>query len=238
MVAFNFGSLNPFGAGAGNSFLFILAVILIAVMIIGLLGVIIYFFVVKKQFWIRIHVFRLVGNIPTRVAIFSAREVPMGMAGDKLWRVAPKGFLKFKIIKWLPVGKFQTAPSEFWYWIRQDGEWINFTPSDIDSISQKMNVKFVQEDMRLQRLATDRLLEQRLMDKTFWEKWKDTIMLAIFFLVIAVCVVLIFYQFSKLLDKVFPMVELLTRSLSLVEQTCKITYNSTSGGYEGLIPVS
>ena len=58
-----------------------------------------------------------------------------------------------------------------WYYIREDGEWINFKQINIDEESRKMNVKFVQEDMRLQRLATERILEQRLLNKSFWEKY-------------------------------------------------------------------
>lgn len=222
---FNVGNLSSLGS--------ILLVVFIAVFILGCIGALIWFNVVKKQYWIKIKTFRLVGNTPTKVGEWCAKEIPFGMAGDKLWRVAPMGIVSraFKIVKWLPVGKIQSAPSEFWYWIRKDGEWINFSLADIDEISSLASVKFVQEDMRLQRLATDRLLEQRLMQKTFWEKWKDTIMLVIFFLVTAVCMVIIFYQWSKLLDKMQPLVQSLTQSLNIIQRTCNL--NATSSG---LIP--
>lgn len=233
------GSLNPLASakiGSLSSFASALIIFFVIVVILGLLAVIILMFVVKRQYFITIRVFRNVGNIPTQIAIFKAKEVPMGMAGDKLWRVAPNSVLMmaFKIVKWLPVGKKQTAPNEFWYWIREDGEWINFIMSDIDEISRKMNVKFVQEDMRLQRLATDRLLEQRLMNKTFWEKWGNVIMTIIFFLVIAVCVVIIFYQWSKLIDKMSPLVDATTKSLNIISRTCPALTNATGGS--GLIP--
>jgi len=216
-------------------------VIGIAIVIMVLLAGFLFLMIIRKQYWINIHVFRLIGNIPTRVATYKAKEVPFGLAGDKLWRVAPQGMfsLPFKIIKWLPVGKIQSAPREWWYWIRSDGEWINFDLQDIDEISKKAGVRFVQEDMRLQRLATERLLEQRLMDKSFWEKWKDTIMLIIFFLVIAVCMVLLFYQWGKLLDKTLPLVEAITKSLNIVTNTCGQEFmNRTSqAGASGLVPV-
>jgi len=219
-------SLGTFGA--------ILLVFIISIVILGLIGFLIFINSAKKQYWIRIHVFRMVGNVPTRVAIYNAKEVPFGMAGDKLWRVAPMGAVSriFKVIKWLPVGKLQTARNEFWYWIREDGEWINFIQSDIDEISRRAGVKFVKEDMRLQRLATERLLEQRLMNKSFWEKWGNVIMTVIFFLVIAVCVVVIFYQFGKIVDKLNPLIDNLAKAVQLAERTCAI--NQT--GANGLIP--
>lgn len=230
--------LNSFG-GFGNmsSLGMILLIFAIAIVILGLIGFIIYIYIIKKAYYIKIPVYRLIGNTPTRIAIFTAKEVQMGMAGDKLWRVASAGINKIKVIKWLPVGKKQSAPNEFWYWIREDGEWINFSISDIDKISRDAGVKFVQEDMRLQRLATDRLLEQRLMNKSFWDKWGDKILTVIFFLVIAVCMVIIFYQFSKLVDKLVPLVDSIDSSLNVVMRTCGMNLTQSGSGGSGLVPV-
>lgn len=238
-------NINPFAnvnlGGSLGTLGSILLVIAISVVVIGLIGVLIYWRSIKKQYWINIHVFRLIGNVPTRVAIYSAKEIPFGMAGDKLWKVAPSGFNKFKTIKWLPVGKIQSAPKEFWYYIREDQEWINFALDDLNKISKNMGIRFVQEDMRLQRLATERLLEQRLMNKTFWEKWGTTIMMVIVFLVIAVCMVLIFFQFGKLMDK-FAQVEATQLETAKIllrvfgENYIDKALNQTSGGTGGLVP--
>jgi len=238
-------SLNPFAnIGVGGSigtYGQIALIITIAVVVLGLVGLLVYWRIVKKSYWIKIHVFRLIGNIPTRVAVYSAREIPFGMAGDKLWKVAPSGMFKFNTIKWLPVGKIQTAPREFWYYIREDQEWINFSLDDLNDIQKKAGIRFVQEDMRLQRLATERLLEQRLMKKDFWEKWGATIMLVTLFLVMAICMVIIFYQFGQLL-------EMFTNVEATQLETSKILYktfgdsyingalNSTFGGNQGLVP--
>jgi len=223
--------LNPFanmGGGLGGSigtYGSIALIITLAVVILGGIAFLIYWRSTSKQYWIKIHVFRLIGNIPTRVAIYSAREVAFGMAGDKLWKVAPSGMMKmFKAIKWLPVGKIQTAPKEFWYYIREDGEWINFSMEDLNEIQKKAGVRFVQEDMRLQRLATERLLEQRLMKKSFWEQWGSTVMLITLFLVMAICMVIMFYQFGKLLDEF--------TSVSGVQlETSKILYKTFGDNY-------
>lgn len=230
-------SLNPFASinlgSSWGTFGAIGLVIVIAVVILVLIGFLVYFFIVNKQYWIKIHLYRLVGNVPTRIAIHCAKEVPFGMAGDKLWRVAPNSVWTkaFKIIKWLPIGKIQSAPNEFWYYIREDGEWINFRLADLDKVSKESGVKFVVEDARLSRLAIERLLEQRLMDKTFWEKWSGVIMTFILFLVLAVAVVIIFFMWGKLIDKMTPLIEQLTNALKEVTTRC-----SSGGGASGLIP--
>lgn len=238
----NVTSLNPFSdislGGHLGTMGSITLVIAIVVVILGCIGALIYWRVIKKNYWIRIHLFRLIGNIPTKVAEYSAKEVAFGMAGDKLWRVANKGLNKIKTIKWLPVGKIQTAPKEFWYYIREDGEWINFQMQDLNEKARQMGVKFVQEDMRLQRLATERLLEQRLLNKTFWEKWGTTIMMVVVFLVIAVCMVIMFYQWSKLLDRMAPIIDVQAKSTALLVKYCGAGYtNATAGGIKGLVPV-
>lgn len=236
--------LNPFAnvsVGSMGTYGSIALIVVLAFAVIGLIVGLVYWRIVKKSYWINIHVFRLIGNVPTRVAIYSAKEVPFGMAGDKLWRVASKGIFKIKAVKWLPVGKIQTAPREFWYYIREDGEWINFSLEDLNDIQKKAGIRFVQEDMRLQRLATERLLEQRLLNKTFWEKWGTTVMMIIVFLVVAVCMVIQFYQFGKLLDK-FMQVENLQYEISKIlyktfgDNYAKGYFNTT-GGTSGLIPV-
>lgn len=240
-------SINPFSdmsfGGSLGSFGSILLVIAIVVVILGLVGGLIYWKGVKKKYWIKIHVFRLIGNIPTRVAIYSAREVMFGMAGDKLWKVASKGFWKLKAVKWLPVGKIQTAPKEWWYYIRDDGEWVNFQMADLNAVSRAMNVKFVNEDMRLQRLATERLLEQRLLDKSFWERYGMMITTIIVFLVVAVCMVVIFYQFSKLMDQFKKVEQTQLETAKILYQAfgdkfLRLALNSTVGGTEGLVPIS
>jgi len=213
----------------------ILLIFFIAFLIVGLIGVIVYIFVVRKQYFIKIVTYRKVAGVPVKVGVYTAREVPYGYAGDKLWKVAPAGMLKFKIIKWLPVGKLQSAPFEFSYYIRQDGEWINFILEDLDEKTQRMGIKFIHEDMRLQRLATERLLEQRHMQKSFWDKWKDTIMTIIFFLVIAVSLVIIFYQFSTLVDKINPLVDNLMKSNELTMRICRM---NESLSYQGVVPAS
>jgi hypothetical protein len=233
---------NPFGninIGSLGTYGTVFLIILIAGFILVLIGVLIYIFTIKKSYYIKIHVFRKVGGVPIRSAIHTAREVAFGFAGDRLWKVAPAGIIKIKIIKWLPVGKLQSANNEYWYFIREDGEWINYIQDDLNEVSKKMGVRFVQEDMRLQRLATERLLEQRHMQKSFWDKWKDTVITVVLFLVVAVSVVIIFYQFSKLLEQLNPMVQSLIKSNEITQRVCRLNETLSNAGVtvEGLVPV-
>lgn len=241
----SFASVNPLaGVNLGSNIgtmESVAIVIAIAVLIIGLVGGLIYWRFIKKAYWINIEVSRLIGGNPMRVAVYSAREVPFGMAGDKLWKVASKGMWKIKTVKWLPVGKIQSAPRVWKYWIREDGEWINYQDANLDEVSKKMGVRFVQEDMRLQRLATERLLEQRLMNKTFWERWGTVIMTIIVFLVVGVAMAIMFYQWGKLLDKFSQIEQVQYETAKILLRVFGDNYinnamNTTGGNVQGLIP--
>lgn len=212
MVDFAQTAKDTFGFGSvssGN----VAQVIIIIVAVVVILGLAIWLFLWKhnqKQYKYTIHVYKRVGNAPVRVGYSKAREIPMGRAGDMLWFV--KGYNKF-----LTPGTIQSAPNEYWYWIREDGEWINFGMTDLDVVSKEAGVKYLHEDMRMQRLATDRLLEQRLMKKNFWEKWGMVIAYVIFFIVLSVAMSIIFYQYGSILDKT----DVFISRVASFEQVCK-----------------
>lgn len=185
--------LSKFNLGAGSIgnivLLFALGIIIIALFC----GILIIFYR-KKMYFLKIPLYSNIGNRPTRIGNYKARVIAIGTAGDKLWFV--KGAKKY-----LSPGTIQSAPNEFWYWVREDGEWINFSISDLDEVSKKAGVKFIQQDMRMARLATERLLEQRLMKKNFWEKYGVMIGFVLYFLLVTVSLAIMFYLWGDIIDQ-------------------------------------
>lgn len=171
-----------------------------ALVIIGLIGILAFFIVRKRLYYLVIPVYKKVGNRVTRVGTYRARTVPIGRAGDLLWYVAGAK-------KYLPPGTIQSANNEYWFYIREDGEWINFGMDDLDEIQRQMGAKFVHQDMRMVRLGIDRLLEQRLMNQSFWQKWGTTIMSVVFFLILAISLTLYLYMFGKNLEQISTITE-------------------------------
>ena len=114
----------------------------------------------------------------------------------------------------------QSAPNEFTHHEREDGEWINVEYPDVDLHMKQMGVKFVQQDMRSNRIAISDILEQRFKDqKTFWEKWGNMIMQLIFYLVVTMMMIVIFYQWSDIVDKI-----------SILVDKLQVTEKAVSGG--------
>lgn len=193
--------INPLGkfniglGGIGNALMFFA----ICVAIIGLVGWIIYARISKKQYRHKIPLFRLVGNTPTMIGTFFAKDVPISPAGDKLWFI--KGLKKF-----IAPATIQTGKNEYWHWEREDGEWINFGLADLDKAQKEAGVKYIHQDMRSQRIATANILEQRLINKGFWEKYKDVIVYLVFFIIVTLLMIVTFWQWGGIVEKIGSLV--------------------------------
>lgn len=191
------GDINPFGkfdiglGAIGNALL----LFFIAVVVFALIGYLIWWRIQKKRYFIKIPLFKLIGNVPTRIRFYKAKIFPIGKAGDQLWYVG--GIKKF-----IPPATIQSAPNEYWHWEREDGEWINFSLSDLDYIQKKAGVKYIHQDMRSQRIATSNLLEQRLINKGFWDKYKDMITHLVFYIIVTLMLIVIFWQWSNITQQV------------------------------------
>lgn len=203
--------LDKFSVGFGTVGDMLLLVMLV-VLIFALIGVAIYLWIRAKQFKYRIPLYARIGNIPTRVAIFKAKEHIIGKAGDRLFYVA-------KAKKFIEPPTIQSAPREFYMWQRTDGEWVNFAIGDLDEDSHRSGVKYVHQDMRMSRLAIDRLLEQRLMKKNFWETWGLIISYIVFFLLLTVAMVIIFWQWGNIVERLDGVME---RSEQILDKALEI----------------
>ena len=203
--------INPFssvdlGLGMSGN---ITAIFIIAILIlVGITSLIVVVFS-RRRFYIKIPLWKNIGNQPKRVGIYRARIFPIGKAGDRLWFV--KGAKKY-----IAPAIIQTAPNEYPHWEREDGEWINFGIQDLDEEQKKAGIKFIHQDMRSQRIATSNLLEQRLMQKGFWEKYGVVIGYVIFFLVISIAVVMNLYMMQKTIEHLSPLIDKITEALDKV----------------------
>jgi len=118
----------------------------------------------------------------------------IGNAGD-FWMVTRQ----FK--KVLPRPKIKMGKNTYWYFEREDGEWINFTIQDIDELMKEAKVYYVDEDMRLQRLGIYKNLEARFNKEGFWQKYGSYIMMGILGLIMVISVVILFKAMTEHWDK-------------------------------------
>jgi hypothetical protein len=196
-MAVTVSDLNPFGkfdvgVGAIGNALILFA---ISVTILGLVGWLIYWRIVSKQYKFKIPLYKSINGTNFKQAYYVAKNVPISKAGDSLWFV--KGIKKF-----IAPANLTDAPNEYPHEEREDGEWINFSIDSVNDQQKKAGVRFIQQDMRTQRVATAQILEQRLINKGFWEKYKDLIIHLIFYIIVTLLMIVTFWQWGNIVDRI------------------------------------
>jgi len=142
-----------------------------------------------------IPLYKKIGNRVIKVAVYKAKDFKIGLAGDKLWFVP-------KVKKYIPCGTLQTAPNEYTFFEREDGEWINIDMPDIDEDMKKAKVKYVNSDMRSQRIAISNIIDQRFANKkSWWEQYGHLVTHIIFYMIVCICMVVIFWQWGDIIDR-------------------------------------
>ena len=208
---------NPFSNFGIGTLGMVLLVFFVGIIIVAGVGLAIFLYIRKKQLKHTIPLYKKVGNNVIRIAIFKAKDFKIGRAGDKLWYVP-------KIKKYIIPATMQSAPNEYTHFEREDGEWINISMPDVDDQMKKMKVKYIHQDMRSNRIAISDLLEARFRDKkSWWEQYGHLVTYVIFYLVVAIAMVVIFYQWSGIIDRTNVMLD-------------KIIAHEKSQGMQGIIP--
>lgn len=175
---------------------FALLIFFLAIFVVIIFGAGLFYWIQKKRLKYTIPLYKKIGSRVIRVATYKAMDYSISRAGDKLWYVP-------KAKKYIGVGSLQSGKSEYSYFEREDGEWINFEIPDIDTQMKIAKVKYLQQDMRSQRIAISNILDQRFANKqTWWDKYGNLVTYVIFYLVVAISMVVIFYQWSNIADKI------------------------------------
>jgi len=141
----------------------------------------------------KIKLFRKVGNQIIPVLMDRAMFTRIGNAGDYWCQLK-------KTKKVLPRPRIQMGRNEFWFYEREDGEWINFALGDFDE-QMRATAYYVDEDMRLQRLGIQKNLRDRFQKVTFWQKYGGMIISIVYILVVTICFVILFNKMENAWDK-------------------------------------
>jgi len=158
-----------------------------------LVGGIFIFLYLQLLFNKKILLFRKIGNIVLPAAADRAKFERIGLAGDYWMKTK-----KFK--KYLPRPKLQMGKNVYWYFEREDGEWINFTIGDIDEMIKQADIKYIDEDMRLQRLGIQRNLKDRFDKISWWSKYGNALMGVVFMIIVTICLVILFNNIKELVS--------------------------------------
>lgn len=181
-----FGDFTGLGSKMGGYFMYFVGFLIFAC----LFGIILWFILSRKTYKNKIKVYGMIGGRTGIKWMDKGKLVPIGKAGDKLM------YLK-KSKRYLPPPTIQSGAYEWLYWEREDGELINIGIENLDETQKNLGIKFVDTDMRMQRLGIEKNLQFRLQKEGFWSKYGQLIIQVAFYVIVALMIIVLFIQWRK-----------------------------------------
>jgi len=210
---------NISGGSLANFGLYVLG-FFFAVIILGILT---WVFIRYKKYNQKILIFRKINGVVMPFGKDQGWFQRIGKAGDYWCRT-----LKTKKI--LPKPTIAMGRNTFWYYIREDGEWINFGVENIDDKMKSAGVYYVDEDMRLQRLGIEKNIRDRFEKKEgFFAKYGGLIVNIFFILIVMVALILLFKEMGGLADK-------LGNVAGSINKLAEATTNMVAQARSGVVP--
>lgn len=202
----------------------------VGVLVIIGLAVFFYFYMNKKRFNKKYHIFRSINNKPEWIETVAVAFERVGMAGD-YWARTIKGQIT-------PRPKTEIKKNEYFMFEKEDGELINFGLEDINELLKQAKSKFVDEDMRLSRISIQKILKERLDKKSWWDTYGQYVFTAVLGIILVVSVVIVFNKLSEVLEGLQPLVASIndiakTLNDGLIRQQSGII----SANYTGVKPI-
>lgn len=122
--------------------------------------------------------FERVGGFWQSTGRFKGKFKRIGRAGAEALYVP-------KLKRWFVRPAIQSGPNIYWFAVGKDGEWRNFGIEDIDEKLVKMNVKFVDADMRYANTELEQALQNEFSKPGFWERYGTLIISIIFIFIVS-----------------------------------------------------
>jgi len=168
----------------------IVAWLIIAIVFLALVGVGTYFIVRRWKFNKKIVIFEKINGRFQNTKKDQAMEMKHGDAGDMI-------FYLRKLKKKIPRGVLQTGRNTYWYFIREDGELINFEPGDFDADAKTMGARMLDKEMRYARTQLQRSFKDRYDEPGFWKQYGLFVVSIVYIVIVGM---MIWLLFDKWLD--------------------------------------
>lgn len=160
-------------SGLGKFAQFLIIVILIA----GVFGFWFYLRTNKQRYNKSIRLFEEINNAFTESGWDVATEMNIPNTSVKVF------YLKNSKI-YLPRGTLQMGKNIFYYGIRKNREWVNFTIKNLDKEMKEVGLNYDHTDMRYANTQLKKLLERNYKNEKWWKAYKNEIAMVMLILML------------------------------------------------------
>jgi ABC-type multidrug transport system fused ATPase/permease subunit len=154
-------------------------------------GIATYFIVVRLRYKNKIVIWEKVNGRFEITGRDKAMEMPLSRFGETV-------FYLQKRKKYLPRPNKQVGRRMYFFFIRDDGQWINVDMEDIDTKSKRMRIHFTDKSMNYARTQIERALKERYDKPNFFEKYGTIIVSVVFVVLIGILTWLLFDKWIEL----------------------------------------
>lgn len=211
------------GGGGGISGGTVVLVILGIIVAAAIAGFVAYTLVQRKQFKYKIIIFGRVDGRFTIIGRDKGKKQKLSNAGDEVLRLK-------KAKKVLPMPSIQTGQNIFWYYISDDGEWINFGPGDFDEDRRALGAHFLDKEMRYARTSLQEMTNKRYNQSSWWEKNAQWMVPLITFVVMGIIMFLIVREYSAMTSGAQKAIEASGKVMEQAEKVLSSLDNVCTGG--------
>lgn len=203
-------------------------IIIVAVLLV--IGVVSFVIVDRRKYKNKIIIFEKINGVPQDTGKDRAMELRLNKGGDSVF------YLK-KRRMYLPTPRIQSGKRKFYYYIREDGEWINFSIKNIDETMRLADAHFLDKEVRYARTQLQKGLKERYETKNFLKEYAPVIISVIFIVIIGVFTFLIFDKWLGLAEVTNQGVKTSGEVMAQAREILASLDNLKSGG-SGIIPVN
>jgi len=202
--------------------------LLIFLVVTAICGVAVYFAIRGMKYKYKIVIWEKINGQFQDTGKDKGMEISVGKGGDLALYLAKRK-------KIVPMPSLQTGKRKFFFYIREDGEWINFTPGDFDNEARTMGSRFLDKEMRFARVGLQGTFKERYDKPKFLEKYGPLILYTSTFAIVGVILWLVGREIVTMISNLGPV---LVKSRVLVEQLKQLTgyIDIVKSGGSGLVP--
>jgi len=195
-----------------------------------LIAILAYFIAIMKIYNKKIQIFEKIGGRIILTKKDRAREIKIGNTGDTAFRTR-------KTKKILPTPSIQSGKRVYWFYIREDNEWINFGIGDIDEEMRQIKAHFLDKEMRYARTQLQKSMQERYQKITFLEKYGGLLVWTFFLIIMGIVMWLWFDKLTEMAGVAKDSLESARQVQELAKDTLISVDNIRSGG-SGIIPAN
>ena len=132
--------------------------------LVGMLALIAWLVIRHIKYKFKVVIFEKVGGKFQATVRDRAMSIPYGLGGDRV-------FYMRKLKRKEPMPQIQAGRNIYWFFMREDGELINFEPGDFDEQARQMGARFLDKEMRYARVSLQSHFKERFDKPKFWDKY-------------------------------------------------------------------